>query len=203
MAARSNALSELTRFWLQSRHGCLIDEAIPVKVPYAHSDIDLVAVSPDFQPWSLPDGTQVIRAIVETKDEHDFDPEGRDFGKRLRADVIALGESHFIPVGKEAHFSMLRQQHYETAAALFGTTEFHRLFIVHALDEQVRHEICPGLAQDKRIHWLTVREVATDLLTWYEHLNHRAPLRHTFMGDLWHLLVGYCGFKPGAIPGAK
>ena len=88
MVARSNALSELTRFWLQARHGCLVDEAIPVKVPYAHSDIGLVVVRPDFQAWLLPDGTQVIRAIVETKDEHDFDPEGRDFGKRLRADVI-------------------------------------------------------------------------------------------------------------------
>ena len=33
MAARSNALGELTRFWLQARHGCLIDESVAVRVP--------------------------------------------------------------------------------------------------------------------------------------------------------------------------
>jgi type I site-specific restriction endonuclease len=76
---------------------------------------------------------------------------------------------------------MLRQQHYKTATAFFGTTEFHRLFVVHALDESVRQEICPGLA-NRRIHWLTVRELVADLLRWYENRDHRAPLSHTFMG---------------------
>ncbi len=197
MAARSNALSEITRFWLQARHGCLVDESIPVKVPYNYSDIDLVALRPDLQSWTLPDGTLITRAIIETKDEHDFDPAGRDFGKRLCADVAVMGSNQFIPVGKEAKFSMLRQHHYEKAAAYFGTNDFTRLFVVHALDPQVRSEVCPTLAKEKNIHWLTVQEVVMDLYQWYEHLESRAALRHTFVGDIWHLLVGYCGLKPG------
>lgn len=37
----------LFRFWLQERHGCLIDDELPVPVPYALSDIDLVAMRVD------------------------------------------------------------------------------------------------------------------------------------------------------------
>lgn len=195
MAARSNALSEITRFWLQSRHGCLVDESVPVKVPYAHSDIDLVALRPDLQGWVLPDGTSITRAIIETKDEHDFDPDGKDFGARLRADVETLGDNLFIPMGQKARFSMLRQQHYEKAKLFFGTADFDRLFVVHALDPKVRNELCPSLAKDKRIHWLTVREIITDLYQWYQQLTHQAALRHTFTGDIWHLLIGYCGLE--------
>ncbi len=196
MAARSNALSELTRFWLQSRHGCLVAESIPVKVPYGYSDIDFVAMRPDLQAWTLPDGTPVLRAIVEAKDEHDFDPTGRDFGKRLLEDVNALGAGQYIAQGETANFSMLRQEHYETATTLFGTTEFHRIFVVHALDEKVRQEVCPTLAKEKRIHWLTVQEVVVDLIAWYEGLSSRSALRHTLIGDLWHLLIGYCDLRP-------
>lgn len=38
MSGRSNGCSELVRFWLQERHGCLIDDELPVPVPYALSD---------------------------------------------------------------------------------------------------------------------------------------------------------------------
>ncbi len=198
MASRSNALSELTRFWLQSRHGCLVAESIPVKVPRAYSDIDFVAMRPDLQTWALPDGTPVKRAIVETKDEHDFDPNGQGFGRRLRADDKALGENLYIPSGKEARFSMLRQEHFETAVSLFGTSEFHRLFVLHALDEEVRRQICPRLAL-KRIHCLTVQELIADLIAWYETLDHPAMLRHTLIGDLWHLLIGYASLRPAQV----
>ena len=195
MGARSNALSELTRFWLQARHGCLVNEAIPVKVKHGTSDIDLVALRPDLRAWSLPDGTGVTRAIVETKDEHDFDPAGRDYAKRLRSDVLALGGGQFVPSGGECRFTMLRQEHYEKALALFGSSDFDRIFVVHALDEQARQEIGPALARERRIHWVTAREIVGDLLTWYRTLDHRAALRHTLMGDLWHLLVGHCGLS--------
>jgi len=196
MASRSNALSELVRFWLQSRHGCLIAESVPVKVSHGYSDIDLVAMRPDLQPWVLPDGTQVIRAIIETKDEHDFDPTGHDFGRRVKEDAEALGKVQYIARGKKANFSMLRQEHYEKAASIFGTTAFQRLFVVHALDASVRQEICPALAVEKHIYWITVEEVMSDLITWYEHLENRSVLRNTLVGDLWHLLVGYCNLRP-------
>lgn len=134
MAARSNALGELTRFWLQARHGCLIDESVAVKVPYGTSDIDLVAMRPDSKIWHLPDGSPIVRAIIETKDEHDFDPLGKDFAKRLRADVAALGDKLYIPKRQKAHFTMLRQEHFEQAAQIFGGDDFDRLFVVHALE---------------------------------------------------------------------
>jgi len=71
MANRGNACSELTRFWLQARHGCFTDESVPVAVPCASSDIELLALRPDGTPFELPNGTQVgPRLIVETKDEH-------------------------------------------------------------------------------------------------------------------------------------
>lgn len=112
MAARSNAISEITRFWLQARHGCLVSEAIPVRVPY-----------------------------------------------------------------------------------FFGTADFDRLFVVHAFNPKARDQICPSLAKDKRIHWLWIREVVADLYQWYQQLADRAALRHTFTGDLWHLLIGYCDLR--------
>jgi len=198
MASRSNALSELTRFWLQSRHGCLVAESVPVKVYRGYSDIDFVAMRPDLRPWTLPDGTQVLRVIVEAKDEHDFDPAGRDFGQRLEEDAEMLGDSQYIAKGKRARFSMLRQEHYEKAASLFGTTAFHRLFVVHALDKEMRQKIAPALAREKRIHWITIEEIVSDLMAWYESLENRSTLRYTLVGDLWHLLVGYCDLKPRA-----
>ncbi len=67
MAARSNALSELTRFWLEARHGCLVQESIPVPVPYGQSDIDFLAMHPRLLSITLPDGAQIgPRFIVET-----------------------------------------------------------------------------------------------------------------------------------------
>lgn len=82
MAARSNACSEITRLWLEARHGCLLTESVPVFVPGGHSDIDLMATQAGLHAFALPDDVVVRpRLIVETKDEHDFDPKGKDFGK--------------------------------------------------------------------------------------------------------------------------
>jgi hypothetical protein len=81
MPTRTNACSELTRFWLEARHGCLVGEGVPVPVPYALSDIDLLALHPQQQTIQLPSGQLVgPRLIIETKDEHDWEPTGREFG---------------------------------------------------------------------------------------------------------------------------
>jgi hypothetical protein len=98
MASRTNACSELTRFWLEARHGCIVGEGVPVKIPYAHSDIDLVALHPLGQAFSLPTGATIgPRVIVETKDDHDWDASGREFGQLLRADVVTMDGGLFIP----------------------------------------------------------------------------------------------------------
>jgi hypothetical protein len=129
MAARQNALGELTRFWLEARHDCLLGESVPVPVPYGLSDIDFVAIRSDLTTFQLPGGETVgPRLIVEAKDEHDFDSKGKDFGKRLSHDVELISEAGFIPAEEKAKFTMLRQQHFEVATRIFRTTEFDRLF---------------------------------------------------------------------------
>jgi hypothetical protein len=196
MATRTNACSELTRFWLEARHGCLVGEGIPVKVPYAHSDIDLMALHPHGHPFALPTGAPVgPRLIVETKDEHDWDVTGREFGQLLRADVARMDGRPFVPRGaKGVRFSMLREEHFDCAAGLFGDGAFDRLFVVHAIDPTVLAELGPALTQ-RRIHWLTVPELVRDLLGWYRTHQRQTTLRNTLVGDLFHLLVGFCGLR--------
>src|SRR4051794_37170051 len=180
MSARGNAIAELTRSWLQARHGCLVDEGLPVPVPHALSDIDLVALRADLKAFALPDGQAVgPRLIVETKDEHDWEPTGREFGALLRADVQKMADGRFIPRGeKGVKFTMLRQEHYEKAAEFFGTDDFARLFVVHALDPAVRGELTQPLAE-RRIRWVTIAEVVEDLQGWYRAHPRKAGLRHT------------------------
>lgn len=199
MGTRSNACSELVRFWLQTRHGCLIDESVPVAVPYALSDIDLIALRPDLHPLQLPGGTMISpRLIVETKDEHDWDSSGREFGARLRVDVGLMADHPFIPKGaKGVKFSMLRQEHYEEARKRFKTDDFGRLFVVHALDPAVLVDLGSELAP-QGIYWITIREVVKDLLAWYAAHPRPAALRQSLVGDLIHLLVGFCGLAAPA-----
>jgi hypothetical protein len=133
------------------------------------------------------------RLIVETKNEHDWEPQGNEFGAALRSDVGKMGEQPFVPKGvKGVKFTMLREQHYERASALFGTDDFDRLFVVHALDPATRAELCPALAARWRIYWVTLPEIVADLVGWYRRHSRPATLRHTLVGDLLHLLLGFC-----------
>ena len=163
MATRSNACSELTRFWLEARHGCLVGEGIPVKVPYALSDIDLVALHPLGHTMTLPTGATIgPRLIIETKDEHDWDPSGREFGALLRADVAKMGDWPFVPRGsKQVKFSMLREEHYERAITLFGNDDFDRLFVVHAIDPGVLADLGPISPSDGSIGSRFLRSFVT------------------------------------------
>lgn len=197
MAERRNALGELTRFWLEARHGCLLRESVAVAVPNGWSDIDFVAIRPDLSTISLPTGEQIgPRMIVESKDEHDFDKHGTTIGNRLLADLKALGKDHCIQDDNphKAHFSMLRQQHFDVAKKSFGTDKIDRLFVVHAVNKSVRKAQRDKLNQ-KRIFWITVRELVADLQKWYHTCERPTALRHTLMGDLFHLLVGYCEMR--------
>jgi hypothetical protein len=146
----------------------------------------------------LPAGEAVgPRLIVESKDEHDYDPAGRNFGVCLLRDVDALGTDLFVPADhpQKVAFTMLKEQHFDLATQIFGTSDFDRVFVVHALDDVVREQISEPLRQ-KRIHWVTVHELLTDLRQWYNTHDRPAGLRHTLTGDIFHLLFGYCGVKP-------
>lgn len=203
MAARSNACSELTKLWLESRHGFLVSEGIPVPVPYALSDIDLLAMHPREPAITLPNGVVVgTRLIVETKDEHDWEPKGREFGALLRADIGKMGDHQYVPRGvRGVKFSMLRQEHYEKAQSIFGDENFDRLFVVHAIDPLILDTYGPILAA-RRIQWLTVPAMVGDIVAWYRGHPRPAALRTTLVGDLLHLLVGFCELDlPGASAG--
>jgi hypothetical protein len=100
VAARPNACSELVRLWLEARHGYLVGEGIPVPVRYGLSDIDLVALHPQSLTKPIPNGSSIgPRVIVETKDEHDWDATGREFGDALRSDLAQMATTRFIPRG--------------------------------------------------------------------------------------------------------
>jgi hypothetical protein len=192
--ARTNACSEITRFWLQARHGCLVDEGVPVPVPYGQSDIDIVAIRPDGSTFELPNGMAVGPCvIVETKDEHDWDPSGRGFWARLRADWELMRDGVAIPSRtKGVKFTMLREEHFVKATTIFGNSDFDRIFVMHALDETIGRELAPRLV-DHRIYLTTTREVVSDLVAWYRTHPRPSGLRHSPTGDLFHLLVGFCG----------
>lgn len=196
MSGRTNACSEIVRLWLEARHGFLVTEGVPVPVPYALSDIDFLALHPRSGSPILPNGcTLAPKIIVEAKDEHDWEPTGREFGKLLRADLTLMAGRSFVPRGaKGVKFSMLREEHFERAAAIFGTDDFDRLFVVHAIDPAVLMEFA-ALLSTSRIHWLTIPQVVDDLIQWYAAHARPAALRNTLAGDMLHLLVGYCGLK--------
>jgi hypothetical protein len=192
---RVNACSELTKFGIEVRHGYLVTESIPVSVPYGQSDIDILAVHPTSGSIRTPRGDLLGgRIIIESKDEHDFDPKGTVFGNCLKQDTSYFGEARFVPTGTSAQikFTMLRQAHFEKAASILGTGDFDRLFVVHAIDQAVLDELRPLLAR-RRIFWLTIPEIVRDLELWYRAHPRPTGLRHSPVGDMLHLLLGYCG----------
>jgi hypothetical protein len=89
-------------------------------------------------------------------------------------------------------FSMLCEQHYQKAVELFGTEDFDRLFVVHAMNPSLLSGIESSLLE-KRIYWITIDLVVRDLLAWYKAHPKPTSLRNSLMGDLWHLLFGFCG----------
>lgn len=196
MSERSNAISEITRFWLQAKHKCLVYESLPVPVPYNQSDIDLLAIHGDMTQITLPNDVKVgPRLIVETKDEKDWESTGKEFGVLLESDISKMRDGLFVPNKTACKFSMLRQEHYEKATEFFASTDFDRLFVVHAINSEALAR-CSNFLNARRIHIITIRELVADIQQWYTGHKRRAGLRHTMMGDVWHLLVGFCGCIP-------
>lgn len=195
MASRSNALAELTRLWLQDRHGCLVRESAPVRVRGGTSDIDFVALHPAGASWGEKVGPGIVRAIVESKDEHDYDPKGVEFARMLAADTLTIGDRPYAPAGTKLKFSMLREEHYRVAEEIFGTDIFARIFVVHELKRELCASALDAL-RAHRIYLVTARDLVDDLIGWYRGCHNKPALRHTLAGDMLHLLVGYCKLTP-------
>jgi hypothetical protein len=105
-----------------------------------------------------------------------------------------MADGPYVPKGtKGVKFVMLRQEHFERATDFFGSDHFDRLFVLHAL--QAEAESLRMLAEKYRIHVLSIRDVVDDLYRWYVDHPRKAGLRHTLVGDLWHLLVSFCGYR--------
>ena len=199
MAARSNAGTELTRLWLEFRHDYLVRESLQVPVKGNYSDVDFLAVHVRMGSMQLPDGTALSpRIAVETKDEHDGVPP-RDFAKLLLRDLDLLNGKGVVERDTSGvKFTMLKEEHFETIKDFFGSVDFDRLLVVHAFDFGDRKQEAIDRARQHRIYWLTLPELARDLFQWYEGADRRKriAMRNVITGDLFHLLVGYCGFRP-------
>lgn len=193
MAARSNALSEMSRFWLQECHGLLLRESIPVKLKRNNSDIDFVAASPA-GPITLLERITFKNAIIETKDERDFDPHGNDFAKRLVYDYKLLqGKMNNGDVS--CNFSMLKQQHHVEAEKIFKGAEFAKIFIFHNLKSEGIEDMLADL-RGRGIHIITSYEMLADIQRWFKKERSGAGVRNTLVGDILDMLITYHGWRP-------
>ena len=205
MSNRQNAMSEIVRFWLESKIGFFVKESVPVKVERNYSDIDFIAISPDYKDREINIVEHDIhilckRAIIEVKDEHDYDPYGNDFSKSIIYDTTNILEpNNFLPEGIKIRFNMLRKEHFEVAKNIFGTDDFQKILIVHKLNttgehtrngEKFKENInnCLNTLKEHNIFFIEFNSILNDLYKWYRPTS---SLRNTFIGDSWHLLVGY------------
>ena len=193
MATRSNALSEITRFWLQECHGFFLRESVPVKLKNSHSDIDFIVTSPT-GPVTCLNRITFENAIVETKDERDFDPRGADFAKRLRYDFEQL-QGGMISGDYPCNFSMLKEQHHTVAEEMFNGAAFSKIFIFHNLKLSGLEDVIAGL-RDRNIHFVTSFEVLADIQEFFKTRPTGAGVRNALSGDILDMLITYHTWRP-------
>ena len=198
MATRSNALSEIVRFWLQECHGLLLRESVPVKLQRNYSDIDFVVTAPGKKQVTLLSEIKFTNAIVETKDERDFDPRGLYFKKRLIADYehIAASSNYTIPKAeKNINFSMFRIQHHTKALDIFNEQNFSKLFIFHKLDMHGIDDIITDL-KNKDIHFISSEQILEDIHINFDTYRNGAGIRNSLVGDILDFLAHYHCWRP-------
>jgi len=198
MAARSNALSEITRFWLQECQGLLLRESVPVELLRNNSDIDFIATSPNRKKVTLLGNISFVNAIVETKDERNYDKNGVDFSKRVAHDYDNnLDENYIIPKhAKNVNFSMLREQHNSKAMEIFGGCSFVKIFIFHNLCKTGIETKLDDL-KGKGIYFVTSREIIEDIFNNFSKYRKNAGIRNSLVGDIFDLLIDYHKWTPG------
>jgi len=113
--------------------------------------------------------------------------------------------THRIKHMSGVKFTMLKEEHFEVRKAFLGTDDFDRLVVGHSFDFRGQSECIIKLGRRHRVYWLTISEVALDLYRLYEDADRAAKLslRNMLTGGAFHLLVGFCGFRPRweSVPG--
>ena len=193
MATRSNALSEISRFWLQERHNLLVRESIPVKLKRNNSDIDFAVTTPR-DSVTLLERITFKNAIVETKDERDFDSLGTDFAKRLRYDSTLL-QGNWIGTEASCNFSMLKEQHHNEAKKIFDGADFSKIFIFHKLKTAGLEDLIADL-RGRDIHIVTSFEMLSDIENWIKGSRPGAGIRNSLVGDILDMLITYHKWGP-------
>lgn len=193
MATRSNALSEIARFWLQECYGLFIRESIPVKLRYNNSDIDFAVTTPDI-PITILNKITFKNAIIETKDERDFDPNGTDFTKRLLNDLSMMNE-YFIDENKSGYcFSMLKEQHHKKAKEIFNGNDLIKIFIFHNIKLSDNSIIIP--LADKKIYIVKSEEILDDIIKFFKTKYPGSGIRNSLIGDIFDMLIRYHKWMP-------
>lgn len=192
MATRSNALSEISRFWLQECYGLFIRESIPVKLKHNNSDIDFAATTPGL-PVTILNKITFKNAIIETKDERDFDPNGKDFIKRLNYD-FSIMKNNFIDEDSKCNFSMLKKQHHDKAEEIFHGVDFVKIFIFHNI-YITNNEIIDRLIE-KDIYIIKSDEMLNDIINFMNTKYQGSGIRNSLIGDIFDMLIRYHKWGP-------
>lgn len=190
MATRNNALSEISRFWLQEQYGLFIRECIPVRVPRNWSDIDFAVTSRKGPVSLLENQITFVNAIVETKDERDFDPRGTDFAKRLMYDFSLLKDG-LIDENTSCNFSMLKEQHHKKAKELFNGEDYAKIFIFHTLKQSDALDTIKARLRELNIHFITSAEMLADIHKFLTSKARTAAIRNSLVGDILDMLMTY------------
>lgn len=196
MAARSNALSEIIRFWLQDCHKLFIRESVPVKLHRSLSDIDFMATTGGDNPVVLLNNIPSFsKAIIESKDERDYDYWGRNFRKRIIYDKSVMVDA-VIPKGKKCNFTMLREEHHEVAKEYFNTDDFLKIFIVHHLPQD--DEMYQLLEEMKKnnIYFIRSYEMLDDIFENFFRYRENSGIRNSLVGDIFDFLIRYHKWHP-------
>jgi len=194
MATRSNALSEIARFWLQERHKLFLRESIPVRVKNGNSDIDFVVTTPE-ESVTLLERITFKNAIVEVKDERDADKHGTSFAKWFCYESKLL-QGRMINEETKCYFSMLKKQHHDKAEKIFNGTKFSKVFIFHNLNSARIEDHMIDDLRCRDIHVVTSFEMLADIQNFFKIDHPGSGVRNSLVGDILDMLIMYHKWEP-------
>ncbi len=216
-----NPFVDIVRAWFTERLGYLVNDSVPVKPNYkgkpnTPSDIDLVCNHPLNKPQQIVLGNKKIRlsskVIVECKGWFDFSKTA--FMGHLINDLELL-EKHkmkFLPKNltkEDYYFFFLRDEVYQKAKLMFGTSNFQRIIIGPYL-QATRNSSCDISNMIKRfnkkdITILEMSDILHDLFAFISSAIEKKEnkistedadkLRKNYAIEFLHLVSSYCDIR--------